>query len=318
MNANLLQTNAKAVCGCSYGRHFLSRRQFVLSACCVAVASRCEAAASDDTRFCCGTIERFSSLGLLVTPFAPNAKVVIETPAPIDAPEELKLSPYGTASATDAWTAGDAPQVNGKLTLNVHFLRGDDNQRSQWKTGANAWLSTDIGGKFGLVYVDDIRGSHLRIDFDPADPRGDWSYVGKDNLAHGRSQKTMNITKPTQHAIQHEIGHVFGLRHEHQYPGDDIRWYPKKVEADMWKYAHWPAAVTQEQILTKYNKSYVCLGDKQFNPTSIMMYPIWPRWADVLDPITRQWREWTTPSDNTITDRDVKCAVSLYTKLGAH
>jgi hypothetical protein len=222
---------------------------------------------------------------------------------------EPKLSPYGTALASNRWLLSDGlTSGTGKITLGIYFFDGNAQQRDTVRVAANDWLNTDIGKRFSFDFDVPIGKSHARISFDPKDQN--WSYIGRKHLNYKKDVKTMNIAQVVPHVAQHELGHLLCLEHEHQFPGNTIRWHDDVVIAYM-KKLKVPEAVTRQQILAKFGATARCIGDPNMNPVSVMMYPILPGWADYLDG-SGVVKPLIVAGNSLISERDVSCLKGLY------
>jgi len=73
----------------------------------------------------------------------------------------------------------------------------------------------------------------------------------------------------------HEFGHVLGLIHEHQVPSVPIEWDRDAVIEDL--EGVWTKEMIETNILTPLAAGEVNATD--FDPTSIMIYPIKKRWT---------------------------------------
>jgi hypothetical protein len=110
---------------------------------------------------------------------------------------------------------------------------------------------------------------NVRISFDPDD--GSWSLIGKDCLDDKSDKATLNYGWLDGPVIQHEIGHVLGLIHEHQNPaGKPIDWDEPKVYNWAMQTQGWDKKTTFTNIIEKYDKTQ--LNGSDFDPESIMLY----------------------------------------------
>jgi hypothetical protein len=223
--------------------------------------------------------------------------------------QTARLTPYGTGFASNRWLQSDGLSPgSGKITLGIYFLDGTPNQRDVVKNAADAWTKTAVGKRFSFNFEIPIEKSHARVSFDSTDQN--WCYIGRKNLNYKKSVKTMNISQVLPHVAQHELGHLLGLEHEHQFPGNSIHWHDETVIAFMNK-LNVPEAVTRSAILKKFDNTARCVGDPNLNIQSVMMYPILPGWAD-YDDGTGDLKPLVVVGDSLITERDVNCLKGLY------
>jgi hypothetical protein len=169
--------------------------------------------------------------------------------------------------------------VNG---TNLHYYLfssgaygGDESQQNVVREAFEIWKNLGIGLIF--TEVSDISDSELRIGFRRGD--GSWSYVGRDNLSIGQSERTMNfgwnINVPGSNGLDtalHEIGHALGFNHEHQNPNAGIVW-DKEAVYDYFERTQmppWDKATTDFNILNKLDPRTVDGSD--WDPNSIMHY----------------------------------------------
>lgn len=79
--------------------------------------------------------------------------------------------------------------------------------------------------QFKKIRFEEAAKSHIRIAFNPKD--GNWSRLGLNSLDYVTTKATANFcgineeveaTKEQMGVVLHEIGHILGLKHEHQSP----------------------------------------------------------------------------------------------------
>jgi hypothetical protein len=290
------------------GRTTVSRRDALLSVCsfcCLVASSRAEGQGA----------EPFVCLAIDSIPTDPEILNFDKVYGSVDivnldqSPTDVKLSPYGTALASNRWLQSDGlTPGTGKITLGIYFIGGTSDERNTVKSAASDWLNTDAGKRFSFEFDVPAVKSHARIALDPGDQN--WSYIGRKNLNYKSSVKTMNIAQVMRHVAQHELGHLLCLEHEHQFPGDTIRWHEAEVISYM-KKLKVPEAVTRQQILTKFGLKARCIGDPNMNPESVMMYPILPGWADYVD-ASGSLKPLIIAGNSLISDRDISCIKGLY------
>jgi hypothetical protein len=167
--------------------------------------------------------------------------------------------------------------ANGTV-LHYHFLqspkawRGDPGAEKTAREAFQIWKDVGIGLDFREV--DSPDEAEVRIGFLRGD--GAWSYVGRDVLERGASDRTMNfgwdITAPGEIDTPiHEIGHTLGFPHEHQNPNAGIEWDEEAVYSYFAGFPnHWDRETTYYNVIRKISPDAV-QGSK-WDPDSIMHY----------------------------------------------
>jgi hypothetical protein len=166
--------------------------------------------------------------------------------------------------------------------LHVRFLEGNPRLHQRIKRIASQWMEyADIHFVF-----DNAADAAIRISF----ARGaSWSYLGTDALdpSLAPDAPTMNfgwLTPATAHdevqrVVLHEFGHALGIVHEHQSPAAAIPWNREAVYA---YFAGPPNYWSPEQIdfniFQRYQHEHT--NSSEFDPASIMLYPIPPEFTD--------------------------------------
>jgi hypothetical protein len=163
---------------------------------------------------------------------------------------------------------------NGSI-LSVRFLDGEKSIQERVEHYAHEWEQY-ANIKFKFV---DAGPAVIRIAFIPN--AGSWSYLGAGNLLHWFNQQspTMNygwLTPTTSEeeysrVVLHEFGHALGCIHEHQHPEGGVPWDKEKAYA-FYAGNGWSRAEVDAQVFNRYNKLWTQYS--QFDPTSIMMYPV--------------------------------------------
>jgi hypothetical protein len=213
------------------------------------------------------------------------------------------LTDYGVSYFEDRWRRADGltpNHPNRLITLGVFFMDGSSAQHEAFRTAASQWLDTSLGQLIRFDFSVSQEQSQLRVSFSPAE--GNYSYVGRNNLKIPLQRKTMNIANMVNHTMMHEIGHALGLQHEHFHPNSGIVWNEQVVIADM-DANGWPEAMTRAQILTRYTQAATCVGNRNFDDRSVMLYPIPARWTK---------NGFSSVDNIAISDGDRRCLTGLY------
>jgi hypothetical protein len=171
----------------------------------------------------------------------------------------------------------------GLSTIKVHFLDSSPRTavfREAVQEIAPAWCAgTSLTFDFTVTGTPDVT-----INFAPI--RGQYgiynSFLGR--ASRGRVP-SMNLIFPPgttdrsilKRYILHEFGHALGLIHEHQSPARDFRWNEQAVLDWFRQYVGWDEDVVRSQVLTPYLTATT--SNTEFDPRSIMLYPIYTGWA---------------------------------------
>lgn len=176
----------------------------------------------------------------------------------------LGVGESGVLDASAKWT-------NGAI-LQVRFLGGSPSVQQRIKQYARLWESY-ANIKFNFI---EYGNADIRIGFNRG---GYWSYAGTIAKRFGQNEQTMNFegfndyTSDTElkRTVLHEFGHALGLLHEHKSPLSRIQWNKQRVYAYFLQTQGWSPSQVDEQVLNRYS---VTMSNNEYDPTSIMHYPI--------------------------------------------
>src|SRR5690606_7280149 len=165
--------------------------------------------------------------------------------------------------------------VNGTV-LRFHCFRsparwrGSSAHEDLVRKAFDKWAKVGIGLTF--EEVDSPDEAEIRIGFLGGD--GHWSWVGREILDFGPSQRTMNLDRLGGLDLDtalHEIGHSHGITHEHQTPNAGIVWNEDAVYAALAAPPNrWDRATTFHNIIKKLAPDTV--RGSVWDPNSIMHY----------------------------------------------
>jgi len=200
-----------------------------------------------------------------------------------------------------AWKPEDGlpPRSNDRIRIGVSFLDGTPSQHEDVRKLAPEW-TTKIGAPIEWVF-DNKDMNHIRITFKLPNS---WSWHGRQAI-----KNKLSLTEPTmslgvyneqpppsrdriEQTILHEFGHALALMHEQFNAVGKLTWNRDKVFADV-KNSDWCKnddgsymgdAKCRKRINDKLigpdPNQHPCLGAPDFDPTSIMMYDLWPGWTN--------------------------------------
>ena len=198
--------------------------------------------------------------------------------------------------------------VNGTVLHCCFFTKGHfavpAKQADAVRTAFKKWKAVGIGLEF--KEVTQLSEAEVRIGYSVADGSSA-SSVGRDVLKVELTEPTTvygwDLTTPYGSGTAlHELGHVFGMEHEHQNPFAGIKWNEQAVYNSLGNPPNsWDHQTTFHNILEKLNQNQV-QGSK-WDPDSIMEYEFEPGLIaapppyDVngvtppgtLSPIDKQW-----------------------------
>lgn len=278
----------------------LDRRVFILGSCFAAHAFLYGVARAQSRQFICGTVDRPPPEDTQLQLDQFSAEAGIDRAALEGVVQEFELTPYGTAYLPHRWRRGDGLTPNtGLITLGIHFLDGPEASRATVRRAASAWLAGDLSRRMAFRFDVPRPQAQITITFNTIQNS---SVVGRESAKYTQTHATMRLADLEDHIVQHEFGHALGLQHEHQHPGGGIRWSRARVVADMAK-QDWTEEMVQRNIFDRYSARYACVGDRKFNPDSIMLYPIPSDWTE---------NRFSSGVNTAISERDLKCVAGLY------
>jgi hypothetical protein len=170
----------------------------------------------------------------------------------------------------------------------------------------------------GLVFqeVNQLSEAEVRIGYSTADGSSA-SMVGRDVLRVPGNEPTTvygwDLTTNYGHGTAlHELGHVFGMEHEHQNPFAGIKWHEEAVYDSLAQPPNsWPRETTFHNILEKLSTQQV--QGSTWDPDSIMEYEFEPGLID--DPEKYDVNGLTPPA--TLSAADKQWALKWYPPLKA-
>jgi len=154
--------------------------------------------------------------------------------------------------------------------LDFHFLDGTDEQKQAFREAASQWAEY---ANLVMRFDQPATTAEFRVSFRLA---GNWSFVGKDNLAQAAPAVTMNIFNMS--SILHEVGHAIGCIHEHSSPSGGIKWNkPVVYQALAGPPNNWDKAKVDHNVFAKYDATTTQFS--AFDPASIMLYFFPANWT---------------------------------------
>jgi hypothetical protein len=176
------------------------------------------------------------------------------------------------------------------------------------------WKALGIG--LELQEVNQLSEAEVRIGYSTVDGSSA-SAVGRDVLTVPVNEPTTvygwNLTTPYGRGTAlHELGHVFGMEHEHQNPYAGIKWHEQAVYDSLAKPPNsWDHDATFHNILEKLSQQQV--QGSTWDPDSIMEYEFEPGLID--EPQQYDVNGLTPPG--TLSSADKAWAVKWYPPLKA-
>ena len=168
-----------------------------------------------------------------------------------------------------------------KKKLQIRFLDGDPSVHEKVIYHAKDWA------KYANLNLDFVSGGDADIRIALMEGEGSWSYIGTDSISiEDQNKPTMNYgwLDPTtadaeySRVVKHEFGHAIGCPHEHQHPRNGIDWNVENVVADLSGPPNfWDRETIERNLFQRYDENITRYSE--FDPDSIMLYPIPARWT---------------------------------------
>lgn len=221
--------------------------------------------------------------------------------------------------------------VNGTVLHYYFFDKTTDGSNVRLSNGTTTWrtwTTTEteknvvrqafqrwkaIGTGLEFKEVPTREEAEIRIGFMRGD--GAWSYIGRDILARGVNERTMNFgwdltRRPAEiDTAIHEIGHTLGFPHEHQNPYAGIVWNEEAVYTSLAQPPNsWSRGTTFHNIIRKITPDTV--QGSNWDPNSVMHYPFGP--GLIQEPA--QYRNGLTPAGG-LSERDKTWLKTFYPVL---
>ena len=196
-------------------------------------------------------------------------------------------------------------------TITFCFENGSEEEQNLVRNCMCEWMQY-ANIKFNELKVSRRNNCSVRIKFDySGTSSGGWStkgssYPGKYyNNQVPKSQPTMTIysnrmknSSEKRATVLHELGHVLGLLDEHFNRNSGLTWNAAKIKQDIGNAQYESLFGAQQQAI------YNAISESgQFDPSSIMMYPIPARWNN-------QGR--TFSQNYSLSAKDIATIKSLY------
>jgi serralysin len=166
--------------------------------------------------------------------------------------------------------------------ITVKFLDGDPSVQDRVRRVALEWTRPQLAN-LRLSFVPD-GDALVRISFLYD---GSWSTVGTGcKQVTDQSQPTMNFgwlnaqtpDDKLRRVVLHEFGHMLGLTHEHMHPQHGIQWDRDAVIRDLTGPPNnWSLEDIESNMFQVYDEKETNFS--QFDPQSIMLYPIPSHWT---------------------------------------
>ena len=170
---------------------------------------------------------------------------------------------------------------NPGKTLRICFLNGDPKIQEKVRIYASKWMEV-ANIKFEFVSGGD---TEIRIGFGWNKDYSSWSYIGTDSLLVPLNRPTMNLSltadtsdEECKRIVLHQFGHALGCIHEHQVPANAIPWNKEAVYRELaGPPNNWSKEDVDHNVFEHYSKTISQYTE--FDPDSIMLYPIPARWT---------------------------------------
>jgi hypothetical protein len=223
-----------------------------------------------------------------------TSKTVVATGPPIDGtPARVSSPAHLVLPILSKWKPG--------RVLKVQLRGGSEEEQDEVKECAAIWQAY-ANMKFDFV---DSDSAEIRVAFEKG--KGNWSYVGTDNLKVDSLEPTMNLDLHDEDQedfaaiILHEFGHALGCSHEHQNPANNISWNDQVVIDHYFRKYGWSKDQTKREVLSRddWNTNQF----SEYDPPSIMHY-------DIIRKFTTDgfW----VPRNQTLSETDEKFIRILY------